>query len=179
MISWYSHLRRQHGLRKTSWFYLRVLRARFLHTLRNTLPGVKVECPCCGWTGRRFLDYVDLGYSVPAAVCPQCESHSRHHNEGQNRHRGMDEKEEHQDRQNGKWLDQAVAEDVHLGRLPGFGVGTADDYAGEACGAYIILIPECDYSIDRVNELGLEGRRSGTRLRMRAEKARVRSLRSQ
>jgi 6-phosphofructokinase len=34
---------------------------------------------------------------------------------------------------------------------------------GEACGAYIILIPECDYSIDRINELVLEGRRAGTR----------------
>jgi 6-phosphofructokinase 1 len=34
---------------------------------------------------------------------------------------------------------------------------------GESCGAYIILIPEHDYSIERVNELVLEGRRSGTR----------------
>jgi 6-phosphofructokinase 1 len=34
---------------------------------------------------------------------------------------------------------------------------------GEACGAYIILIPEYDFSIDRVNELVMEGRRSGTR----------------
>ncbi len=34
---------------------------------------------------------------------------------------------------------------------------------GEACGAYIILIPEHDFSIDRVNELVTEGRRSGTR----------------
>jgi len=34
---------------------------------------------------------------------------------------------------------------------------------GEACGAYIILIPEHDYSIERVNELVLEGRRSGAR----------------
>jgi phosphofructokinase-like protein len=34
---------------------------------------------------------------------------------------------------------------------------------GEACGAYIILIPECDFSIDRVNELIMEGRRTGTR----------------
>lgn len=34
---------------------------------------------------------------------------------------------------------------------------------GEACGAYIILIPECDFSIEKVNELVLEGRRSGTR----------------
>lgn len=34
---------------------------------------------------------------------------------------------------------------------------------GEACGAYIILIPEYDFSMDRVNELVMEGRRSGTR----------------
>ncbi len=34
---------------------------------------------------------------------------------------------------------------------------------GESCGAYIILIPECDFSMDRVNELVTEGRRAGTR----------------
>jgi len=34
---------------------------------------------------------------------------------------------------------------------------------GEACGAYIILIPEYDFTIDRVNELVMEGRRAGTR----------------
>ncbi|MCX7911486.1 MAG: ATP-dependent 6-phosphofructokinase [Dehalococcoidales bacterium] len=34
---------------------------------------------------------------------------------------------------------------------------------GEACGAYIILIPEYDFSFDRVNELVMEGRRAGTR----------------
>jgi 6-phosphofructokinase 1 len=37
---------------------------------------------------------------------------------------------------------------------------------GEACGAFIILIPEYDYSIDRVNELVIEGRRTGTRYEM-------------
>jgi 6-phosphofructokinase 1 len=34
---------------------------------------------------------------------------------------------------------------------------------GESCGAFIILIPEFDFSIDRVNELLLEGTRSGAR----------------
>jgi 6-phosphofructokinase 1 len=34
---------------------------------------------------------------------------------------------------------------------------------GESSGAYIILIPEHDFSIERVNELVLEGRRAGTR----------------
>jgi phosphofructokinase-like protein len=34
---------------------------------------------------------------------------------------------------------------------------------GEACGAYIILIPEHEFTMDRVNELVKDGRRSGTR----------------
>ncbi len=34
---------------------------------------------------------------------------------------------------------------------------------GEACGAFIILIPEYPFSIEKVNELVLEGRRAGTR----------------
>jgi 6-phosphofructokinase 1 len=34
---------------------------------------------------------------------------------------------------------------------------------GESSGAYIILIPEFEFEIDRVNELVLEGRRKGTR----------------
>ena len=34
---------------------------------------------------------------------------------------------------------------------------------GEACGAYIILIPEFDFSFDKVNELVVDGRRSGAR----------------
>lgn len=34
---------------------------------------------------------------------------------------------------------------------------------GESSGAYIILIPEHDFSLDKVNELVLEGRQAGTR----------------
>jgi 6-phosphofructokinase len=34
---------------------------------------------------------------------------------------------------------------------------------GEACGAYIILIPEYEFSFARVNELLMEGKRAGTR----------------
>ncbi len=34
---------------------------------------------------------------------------------------------------------------------------------GESSGAYVILIPEYDFEMDRVNELLLEGRRKGTR----------------
>lgn len=34
---------------------------------------------------------------------------------------------------------------------------------GESCGAFVILIPECDFEIERVNDLLLEGRRAGAR----------------
>ena len=34
---------------------------------------------------------------------------------------------------------------------------------GESCGAYLILIPEHDFSIEKVNQLVLEGRKAGTR----------------
>lgn len=34
---------------------------------------------------------------------------------------------------------------------------------GESCGAFIILIPEHDFSMEKVNELVLEGRRAGAR----------------
>jgi SAM-dependent methyltransferase len=38
----------------------------------------KHECPCCGWQGRRFFDYIEMGFSVSNAACPRCDSHSRH-----------------------------------------------------------------------------------------------------
>lgn len=34
---------------------------------------------------------------------------------------------------------------------------------GESSGAFIILIPECDFSLEKVNELVVEGRRAGAR----------------
>ena len=34
---------------------------------------------------------------------------------------------------------------------------------GESCGAFIVLIPECEFSMGKVNELVLEGRREGAR----------------
>ncbi len=34
---------------------------------------------------------------------------------------------------------------------------------GESCGAYVILIPEYDFSVERVNDLILEGRKAGMR----------------
>jgi len=45
----------------------------------NSLLQHRVECPCCGWTGRQFKDYYFfMGDSIPRIECPRCESHPRH-----------------------------------------------------------------------------------------------------
>lgn len=44
----------------------------------NAFLPKQFECPCCGWEGRRLFDYVEMGYEVRNASCPQCDSHSRH-----------------------------------------------------------------------------------------------------
>ncbi len=48
-------------------------------SLINTVMPARVECPCCGWAGRRFQDYYFfMGDAFPEHECPQCESHPRH-----------------------------------------------------------------------------------------------------
>jgi SAM-dependent methyltransferase len=46
--------------------------------LANKLLAANSSCPCCGWEGRRFHDYIELDYRINNAACPSCESHSRH-----------------------------------------------------------------------------------------------------
>jgi SAM-dependent methyltransferase len=78
MFTWYRTQVRDHGLLPASRLLCRVVRYRIPVILGNKLLPDKVECPCCGWKGRRFLDYIELGYRVPNAACPSCDSHSRH-----------------------------------------------------------------------------------------------------
>ncbi len=58
--------------------FSRVVFYRLLAVLSNRFLPAKLECPCCGWKGRRFFDYIEVGYRVPNAACPSCDSHSRH-----------------------------------------------------------------------------------------------------
>jgi SAM-dependent methyltransferase len=44
----------------------------------NALLPSRVECPCCGWQGNRFFDYIEAGYALRNTECPQCGSHARH-----------------------------------------------------------------------------------------------------
>jgi SAM-dependent methyltransferase len=78
MFTWYRAQVVDHGLLPASRLLWRVVRYRIPVVLGNRLLPDKVECPCCGWKGRRFLDYIELGYRVPNAACPRCDSHSRH-----------------------------------------------------------------------------------------------------
>lgn len=53
------------------------LRNRFFK-VANLLGPERHECPCCGWRGMRFLDYIRENVIVEASVCPRCRSHARH-----------------------------------------------------------------------------------------------------
>ncbi len=53
------------------------LRNRFFK-VANLIGPEHHECPCCGWSGMRFLDYVRENATVEASVCPRCRSHARH-----------------------------------------------------------------------------------------------------
>lgn len=78
MFSWFRTQVNAHGLLPATRLLTRVVRYRIPVEFGNRLLPDKMECPCCGWRGRRFLDYIELGYRVPNAECPNCESHSRH-----------------------------------------------------------------------------------------------------
>jgi SAM-dependent methyltransferase len=78
MFSWFSMQVNAHGLLPATRLLARVVRYRIPVEFGNRLLPDRLECPCCGWHGRRFLDYIELGYRVPNASCPNCDSHSRH-----------------------------------------------------------------------------------------------------
>ena len=46
--------------------------------LANLIPGDRVACSCCGWSGRSFDDYIEVGYRLNDYVCPRCGSQPRH-----------------------------------------------------------------------------------------------------
>ncbi|HEX5704042.1 MAG TPA: class I SAM-dependent methyltransferase [Pyrinomonadaceae bacterium] len=67
-----------HGPIAATKLFARVAVSRAKVVLANKLLPARVACPCCGWRGRRFNDYIQVGHRVNNATCPQCASHSRH-----------------------------------------------------------------------------------------------------
>ena len=78
MFSWYRAQVKDHGLLPATQLLSQVVRYRIPVVFSNRFLPPKLECPCCGWQGRRFLDYIEVGYRVPNTACPGCDSHARH-----------------------------------------------------------------------------------------------------
>ena len=78
IVNWYRRQRADFGFIAATWLLWRVLwRRLYVVVCNKTLPA-RFKCPCCGWEGRRFFDYLEMGYGIPNCACPQCDSHPRH-----------------------------------------------------------------------------------------------------
>ncbi len=78
MLSWYRDLIKTFGVAGATLLFTNVASRRVIVILRNKFLRAQHECPCCGWQGNRFFDFIEMGYAIPNAECPQCCSHSRH-----------------------------------------------------------------------------------------------------
>ena len=78
MLQWYRGQIRERGIVGATSLAWRVGWSRIQIGLRNKVLPQKLTCPCCGWKGRRFYDFIEPGYRISNAVCPQCDSHPRH-----------------------------------------------------------------------------------------------------
>ena len=78
MLAWYRVRLKEHGFLVATPLLLRVVWARISATLANRLLPARVECPCCGWEGGRFFDYLEVGCTARGVECPRCNSHPRH-----------------------------------------------------------------------------------------------------
>jgi hypothetical protein len=78
MLSWYLEQIKTHGFASATWLFFHVSWRRAVVILSNLALPANQICPCCGWQGRRFFDYIEKGYQVSNAACPRCDSHSRH-----------------------------------------------------------------------------------------------------
>ena len=59
-------------------YYARHLSNVLLVRPLNLVGPSRCQCPCCGWHGRRFLDFIDYEQTLANYVCPRCGSHARH-----------------------------------------------------------------------------------------------------
>ena len=78
MFAWGRKQFKEHGAAHAAQLIVRVAWSRTKVQLANKFLPATQRCPCCGWTGRRFHDYIEIGYRVRNSACPQCDSHARH-----------------------------------------------------------------------------------------------------
>lgn len=77
-LAWYGSQIREHGPIAATYLLCRELYSRAIIGLSNRFLPATVVCPCCGWKGSRFDDYIEVAYTCRNAACPQCDSHPRH-----------------------------------------------------------------------------------------------------
>jgi SAM-dependent methyltransferase len=78
IFSWYRQNADEFGFVRATWLLWRVVwRRAYVNAVNKALPA-RFSCPCCDWQGRRFFDYIEIGYQVKNVACPRCDSHSRH-----------------------------------------------------------------------------------------------------
>jgi|SRR5437667_1083948 len=78
IVKWYRSQRADFGFIAATWLLWRVLWRRLYVVACNKFLPRKFKCPCCGWEGRRFFDYIEMGYTIRNCACPRCDSHARH-----------------------------------------------------------------------------------------------------
>lgn len=76
--TWYDDRIREHGVIAATYLLCREFYSRTIIGLSNKFLPVAVECPCCGWQGNKFDDYIEVAYTCRNAACPRCDSHPRH-----------------------------------------------------------------------------------------------------
>jgi len=77
-LSWYQAQCGEHGVLLATSFFSRLAWSRLVSDVANTIFPRKLQCPCCGWKGWRFYDYIEVGYTDSNTECPRCFSHRRH-----------------------------------------------------------------------------------------------------
>lgn len=75
---WYRTQKKDFGIAAATWLLWRVAWRRARVVASNKLLPSRLACPCCGWEGSRFFDYLEMGYMVRNCACPVCDSHPRH-----------------------------------------------------------------------------------------------------
>ena len=78
IVKWYRSQRADFGPVAATWLLWRVLWRRLYVVVCNKVLPRRFKCPCCGWEGRRFFDYIEMGYTIRNCACPRCDSHPRH-----------------------------------------------------------------------------------------------------
>jgi SAM-dependent methyltransferase len=78
MLNWYRALVREYGTATATRHWVQAFWSAMRFRIGNRYLRVDRECPCCGWSGHRFRDYLSIDYVYRDAECPGCSSHPRH-----------------------------------------------------------------------------------------------------